>query len=168
MRSYISRTSRLILVAFLVLFLALLALMLTRVILPDMVGNGADWIKAILIGMCVVISLRVLGRKGPQLIVDDEGIHHLQQHGFGLIPWDDIRGVSIATYRGMRLLRIDVVDPEKYREPLRRVNRDIARAGAALGSAGPLISLRGLSPGIDEVWEYLVREYPERIAGVTN
>ena len=73
----------------------------------------------------------------------------------GLIPWEDIRALSIGSVRSAKFLCIDVVDREKYLSRFPRWKRHLASANEALGFPPLTISFAGLTPGLKDVWAYV-------------
>ena len=121
---------------------------------PGLVPSLVGWSGVAFFGLGFVAFPIMLGRKGPVVVIDEAGIED-RRWKFGVIPWADVRSLSILTIQSTKLLGIDLVEPEKYLARLPRWQRSLASANAWLGFPAFAISFAGLSPGIKEVWAAL-------------
>lgn len=103
-------------------------------------------------------------RRGPHLIIDEEGIED-RAGGFGRIAWEDVTAMSVRHPIGGRgradFLCLQLVDPEKYlcRLPVRQ--RVLAGGQAAVGYPETVINFAAYRPGlpesVDQIREILLR-----------
>jgi len=131
--------------------------------LPQAEARIAGWIGLAFFGLCFIAIVAQLFRGGASVILDDAGIHDLRS-SFGTIPWADILSLRIGSVESQRFLCVYVRDPGIYLARLPSHKRLIAQANPALGFPPVTIGFAGLSPGLDEVWNYVQTNYPEKIA----
>ena len=122
--------------------------------LPDPLPRVFGWIGVAFFGLGFVAFPVMFFRTGPQVVVDDQGIEDRRMK-IGVIPWQDIRSLSIGSVNSAKFLCVDLVDPEKYLSRLPPWKRRLAAANEALGFSALSISFAGLSPGLNEVWAYV-------------
>jgi hypothetical protein len=122
--------------------------------LPDLVARVAGWIGVGFFGLGFIAIPVMWFRTGPQIVINDEGIED-RRLKIGMIPWEDIRSLSLGSVNSTTFLCIEVIDPEKYLSRLPRWKRSLAKANTALGFPALTIGFSGLSPGVKEVWQYL-------------
>jgi hypothetical protein len=122
--------------------------------LPDLTARVAGWAGVAFFSLGFVAIPVMFFRSGPQVIVNEYGIDDLRLR-LGLIPWEEIRGLSIGSVHSTKFLCIDLVDREKYLSRLPRWKRSAAAANEMLGFPALTIGFSGLSPGLKEVWAYI-------------
>lgn len=128
--------------------------------LPELKPQIAGWVGVAFFGLGFLAIGAQLFRSKASVIIDDNGLHDLRS-SFGLIPWADITSLRIASVKSTRFLCVEVRDESIYLSRLPAHKRFIAQANASLGFPPVTISFSGLSPGLDEVWTYLQRTYPQ-------
>jgi hypothetical protein len=130
---------------------------LTRI--PEILSRGVGFTGLVLIGACAVAMLRLFVMWGPLAVVSEEGIWD-RSVGYGLIPWEEVRG---AVARG-QFLSIYVDHPETYvaRLPIHR--RVLARLNTAMGYEKVLINFTALTPGADHA-QSRIEEYLRAFLG---
>ncbi len=107
----------------------------------------------------VILSLF---KKGPALAVNENGIEDFRAK-WGLIPWTDIVYVKIGSIQGSRFLFVEVDDPNAYLSKVPAWQRALKDSNKSLGFPLIDINLNTLKPGLDEVWNYIKMNHPEKI-----
>jgi hypothetical protein len=127
------------------------------------VGPPLKWVAwivpAILYGIVAVICLRLYFRKGPQVVLNKEGIEDKRQ-ALGVIPWNEIRRFSVHSLHDVQFLSIDVADPDKYLSRLTRWNRFGSTSLLKNGFPAIAISFVHLDRSLDEVWSFICEHHP--------
>jgi hypothetical protein len=91
-------------------------------------------------GMCGVLLARMLLDPRPALVLDRDGLHdRASALAAGLIRWPEISRAATFTYRGQRMLGIDVHDPAALLARVTPVKRYVMRTNVRL--VGPLVSI---------------------------
>ncbi len=117
---------------------------------PRLVG----WVGIVFFGFGFIAFPVMFFRSGPQVVVSDAGIED-RRLKLGLIPWEDIRALSVGSVNSAKFLCIELVDREKYLSRLPGWKLRLAVANEALGFSPLTISFSGLAPGLKEVWAYI-------------
>lgn len=66
-------------------------------------------------GLCVVFIAKKLSDKTPGLIINNQGItDNSNAVPIGLIPWDDINGISMTNVANQKFLMLIVKNPDEY------------------------------------------------------
>jgi hypothetical protein len=121
---------------------------------PGLEGRVVGWFGVAFFGLGFVVFPIMAFRTGPQVIIDEEGIHDRRMK-IGVIPWQDIAGLSIGSVHSAKFLCVDLVDREKYVSRFPRWNGPLFAVNQSFGIQGLTISFSGLHPGLKEVWLYL-------------
>lgn len=109
-----------------------LAIVIGVVGLVTFLGFGVTW---------VVLSRR----KGPGLVVDDEGFDDRSSAvAVGRVPWSDVRGLSEWTASGSSSVVVHVADPDVYLVRLPWLARRLARVNVAMAGSPVTIASTGL------------------------
>jgi hypothetical protein len=148
------RTSKAKLLGLLALTCAMVGASYFCTTLPDTLARGVGWIGVAFFGLGFIAFPIVFFRAGPQVLVNEDGIDD-RRLKLGLIPWSDIRALSIGSVNSVKFLCIELVDPEKYLSRLPRWKRALAAANEGMGFPALSIGFSGLSPGLEKVWSYL-------------
>ena len=98
----------------------------------------------------------------PAHTAREAGIHDVRS--FGKIPWAEIVSLRIGVEKPVRFLCVEVREPDTYLSRLPLHERLLTRTNPSFGFAPITISFMGLSPGFDEVWGYIQKIHPEKIA----
>lgn len=131
--------------------------------IPTAIAQIVGWVGLVFSGLCFIAMLLQLFRRGPAVILDEEGIHDLRS--VQTVPWDDILSLSIGWVESSRFLCVEVRDPSIYLAHLPSHKRLLAKGSAVMGFTPITMSFQGLTPGIDQVWSYIQTHHPEKIAG---
>ncbi|MBI3862590.1 MAG: hypothetical protein HY290_11925 [Planctomycetia bacterium] len=119
------------------------------------------WIvPAFLYGIAAVVCLRSYFQKGPQVVLNREGIEDTRQ-ALGVIPWKEIRRFSIHSLHDVEFLSVEVADPDKYLSQLTWWNRFGSTSLVKKGFPAIAISFVHLDPSLDEVWQFLCERHPD-------
>ena len=120
-------------------------------------GSVAGWVGlvgVILFGIGGVIGLVQGTRRGPRLTIDDQGVND-RTLGVGVIPWDDIAGVSVYGLAQEPRLALNLRNPAKYVARASGVIGVLARRHLASGFPPFSINLAGLDADPDRVIELI-------------
>jgi hypothetical protein len=122
-------------------------------------GREPGWILfGIFSFLTMGISIQIR-RVRPVLFFTDQGIED-KRLNIGVIPWEEIRGISVTRLKHSTLLGVDVIDPEKYLAKMPGWQQAIFRANK-LGGLPPItMGLGYLEPGVNEVVAYLRNRVP--------
>ncbi len=122
--------------------------------LADPFARVIGWAGVGFFGLGFIALPVMFFRTGPQVIINEDGIEDRRLKA-GVIRWDDIAELFIASIGGSAFLCIVVADPEHYLSRLPAWKRAFAVANEPLGFPPLTITFAGLSPGLTEVCEYL-------------
>jgi hypothetical protein len=90
--------------------------------LPELKAQIAGWVGLPFFGLAALGVLRMLAQSGPVVVIDAEGIHD-RRWSVGVIRWEDVTRVWVASVSGNRMLCIEVSNPEDYQARMRRWER---------------------------------------------
>ena len=71
------------------------------------------WVTAAFFGYCVLLLLREVLDRTPQLLVQDEGLTW-RRWGRKEIPWREITQIELKEHRGAEVIAIRLRDPDRY------------------------------------------------------
>ena len=149
------RPSRLKIAGLLVLTCVMVAVSWFCTTLDRVVPGIVGWIGVALFGLCFIGWLRAWLRAGtPTIIVGPDGIED-RQSGYGFIPWQDVTDLTVHSVFGTKLLSVHVADTDAYLARVSAKRRLVAAANRSLGVAPITLGFVDLSPGIDEVLNYI-------------
>jgi len=114
----------------------------------------AGWSGLVFFGLCFVAIALMAFQRTPQVVISEDGIDD-RRWKLGVVPWDDVRDMSMRSMGNNRFICVELVDPEKYLGNLSWWQRKLMRANTAVGFPGLVVNCTGLSPGVDEVWAHL-------------
>jgi hypothetical protein len=122
--------------------------------LPGLTPQVVGWMGVGFFGLGFIALPVMFFRTGPQVVINGEGIED-RRLKIGVIPWENIRSLSIGSVNSAKFLCVELSDPERYLSRLPRWSRSLAAANEALGFPALTISFSGLSPGLKRVWAFL-------------
>jgi hypothetical protein len=131
--------------------------------LPGLLPQVVGWIGVGFFGLGFIAFPVIFFRTGPQVVINDEGLED-RRGKIGVIRWEDIRSLSIASVYSAKFLCVELSDPEKYFSRLSRWGRWLAAATETVGFPALTIGFSGLRPGLKEVWACLHARYSRRCA----
>lgn len=149
------RPSRVKLLGLLGLTGLMVAMSYSLTTLHDVLSRSVGWVALVFFGLCLIAEGVMFFRTGPQVIINDEGIEDRRMK-IGVIRWEDILSLRIDKVESTKFLCIELVDPEKYLSRLPQRGRWLVTVAERMGFPGVTIAFVGLSPGIQEVWAYLL------------
>ena len=120
------------------------------------------WVGLCFFGVCLVLVVLRSFKKGPALAVNENGIEDFRTK-WGLIPWTDIVYVKIGVLQTTRFICIEVKDPKAYLAKLPAWQRPLKASNATIDFPMIDINFSALTPGLDEVWNYIKTTHPEKI-----
>ena len=117
----------------LVLGAALLSLRLVR---------WLGWALALCGGAYALVVLRALGEETERVVIDDAGIRD-SALPVGTIGWDEVRGASVQQIGSVRVVALEVRDPEQFIRRLPAGRQFIARKAQQGGLPALYLALVG-------------------------
>lgn len=130
--------------------------------LPTMSKKCLGAAGVLMFGLCLYQVITSLLKQGPGLIVDEKGIEDFQW-GWGIIPWSDIIYVSISTVKSTRFLSIETKNAQVYLSRVKGVACIWKYTNEILGFPPICSNFNILTPGVDEVFDYIKAKYPDKI-----
>ncbi len=116
----------------------------------------------LMFGLCFYQVIISFLKNGPGFVVDEKGIDDLQW-GWGLIPWSDIIYVSVKTVKSNRFLSIELKDPQVYLSRVKGITCVWKYTNEILGFPPICSNFNILTPGVDEVFDYIKAKFPDKI-----
>ena len=125
----------------------------TRSLPVNILCKTVSVIGVLFFGLCFVVCIRDWLRKGPVLIINEEGIDDKRLRT-GLIPWDEVDYIKVADMEAgghsNRFLSVHVDDEDKYLARMPGYRRMFARFSPSMGYSVVSIPFNTLSPGLDD------------------
>lgn len=149
-------------VPLILLVLAALAISYFITTLDRLRAQVWGWVGLCFFGVCLIMVIMRLFHKGPALAISEKGIEDFRTK-WGLIPWTDIDHVKISVLQSTRYICIEVTDPKAYLAKLPAWQRSLKASNASVDFSMIDINFGGLTPGLDEVWNYIKTTHPEKI-----
>ena len=103
--------------------------------------------------------VRAAGRRSPEVVFDESGIHVRRWH-LGTVPWHDFDEIFVYRTRGQRFLCVTFRDRDHYLARLPRWHRWLSAANERLGAGTLWISFQTLTPGLDAALAFLDARVP--------
>jgi hypothetical protein len=101
-------------------------------------------------GACLLYALWRLIRRRPGLIISEAGLFdNASPLSAGLIPWGDIVGLEIITFRRQKMLAVFVADPEAMMRRAPAFKRSLMRANVDLVATPIVIPRSALAIGLE-------------------
>ena len=95
-------------------------------------------------------------RRACFTITDSGIIDNMTVLGLGKIPWEEIDDIALDSYRGMDILLVGIVDPDKYLSVMRPVYRSILRGYIKKWNTPLVISERRLDYDMENLRDLLL------------
>jgi hypothetical protein len=114
------------------------------------VARWVGWALAIVGGGAAALTLRALGEETERIVIDDAGIRD-SVLPVGTIAWDELRGAEVRQIGSVRVVALDVRDPERFLRRLPATRRFIARKALEAGLPGLYLTLAGTEGNPDRV-----------------
>ena len=110
------------------------------------------WAPLLLGGAYALVLLRALGEETERVVIDDAGIRD-SSLPVGTIGWDEIRGASVRLIGSVRLVALEVRDPECYIRRLPPARQFIARKALEADLPGLYLTLVGTDADPSQIVE---------------
>ena len=133
--------------------------------MPGVFERVVGWVGVAFFGLGFIAFPIMFFRTGAQVIINDEGIEDRRMK-VGVIRWEDIVSLHIASIESTKFLCIEVDDPQKYLDRLPRWTRPLTAATKAMNLPPLAIGFAGLSPGLKEVWAHVQERVAQRATEV--
>jgi hypothetical protein len=130
--------------------------------LPSMTKKCLGGAGVLIFGLCLFQVITSFFKQGPGLVVDEKGIEDFQW-GWGLIPWSDIIYVSVMTVKSTRFLSIETKNAQVYLSKVKGITCIWKYTNEMLGFPPICSNFNILTPGVDEVFDYIKVKYPDKI-----
>jgi hypothetical protein len=124
------------------------------------------WGLVFLGGAYASVLLRALGEETERVVIDDSGIRD-RALPVGTIGWDEVRGASVQEIGGVRVVTLQVRDPERFIRRLPATRQFISRKALLSELPGLYLTLVGTEADPAEIAEAIrqrVRASPEETA----
>lgn len=128
-----------------------------RLGLPPWLG----WALVLFGGVWALALVRALGEERERVVIDDAGIRDTQLP-VGTIGWDDVRGAAVREIGAVRVVALDVRDPERFIRRLPPARQFIARKALEAGLPGLYLTLVGTDADPARVAEEICRRVRPR------
>lgn len=101
------------------------------------------WAVVVIAGVPGLILLRGMGEDTERIVIDDAGIRdsHLP---IGIIGWPEIKGATVQTIGGTKVVNLELRDPERFLRRLPAPRQFIARKAHEAGLPGVYLALQGI------------------------
>jgi hypothetical protein len=119
------------------------------------------WFGVVFFGWAFVIAGMQLFRRGPSLVMSEEGISGPRM-GSQLVRWSEIASVSVREVEHRRFLCLWLHDTEGYVARLPPVRRLAAKSSMAMGFPPTAVTFTGLTPGLPQALEYVLQYVPSK------
>jgi hypothetical protein len=132
----------------------------------DPTGVLIGWVGIVVFGLFGVAGVAMMLRRGPGLVVDDEGFTDSSSVlAMGRVPWSDVVNVWEWKATSTTNIVVTVRDPEAYLARLRGPARWAARANVGMVGSPVALASTGLRISSGDLLELLtsrLRAYQER------
>lgn len=130
--------------------------------------TGLAWTAIGFFGLCALIGIRKLFDQRPGLILSDKGIvDNSSGISAGVIPWEDVSGITQYQLQSQTFVSILVSDPEKYVLKGGLMKQLANRANMKMCGTPLNISSNSLKISHDELFE-LMSEYYQKYGNKTQ
>jgi hypothetical protein len=107
-----------------------------------------------------LMILRSLGEDTERVVIDDMGIRD-SNLPVGVIGWSDIKGATVQTIGGTKVVGLELRDPERVIRRLPAGRQFIARKAHEAGLPGVYIALNGIDADPTRIAELIRRRARE-------
>ena len=132
-----------------------------------LVATIASWFGFLFFGLVLIKIVWDLLRPGPRVIINENGIED-RRLGIGLVTWNEITAIELRWMGRAKFLCVEVRNPDRYVSAMPLHIRLFVWANGLLGYPPITITFAGLSPGIQEVWEYINTHHPPPAPAATE
>lgn len=117
------------------------------------------WFGLVFFGFAFLKALLDLLRPATKIIINDKGIED-RRWRVGVVPWDEITAIELRSIGPAKCLCLKVRDPDKYIDRMSAIHRCCVWANGLFGYPPISIAFTGLSPSIEQAWEYIKTNHP--------
>jgi hypothetical protein len=112
-------------------------------------------------GFCAVFAAKKMFDNRPGLIIDQLGItDNSSGVGGGVIPWNEIDGISTAQVQSQRFILVMVSDPDKYIAAQHgSFKRRMMKINYRMYNTPVCISANGLQTNFDELYNLITTQF---------
>jgi len=104
--------------------------------------NAVAWTLVALGGALALVQLRALGEEVERVVIDDSGIRD-SILPVGIIGWSEVRGATVQEIGSVKVVALQLHDPERVIRWLPPARQFIARKALENGLPGVYITLVG-------------------------
>jgi hypothetical protein len=119
-----------------------LLLGLGAALLTVRLARWVGWVLVLSGGIWALIVLRALGEDRERLVIDDAGIRD-SALPVGIIGWGEVQRASVQRIGSVRVVALEVRDPERFIRRLPAARQFIARKALEAGLPGLYLTLVG-------------------------
>jgi hypothetical protein len=121
------------------------------------------WAVMLIASVPALLLLRSLGEETERIVIDDAGIRD-SHFPVGIISWTDIKGATVQTIGGTKVVSLELRDPERVIRRLPPARQFISRKALEAGLPGVYLALRGIDADPGQIAELISRRARE-VAG---
>ena len=114
------------------------------------------WGLVLMGGGYTLMVLRALGEDTERIVIDDSGIRD-SSLPVGTIGWDEVRGASVREIGSVRVVALDVRDPERFIRRLPAGRQFVARKALEADLPGLYLTLVGTEANPEQIVEAIRR-----------
>ena len=121
----------------------------------------AGWVVLALSGFYALFQLRSLGEEQERVVIDDSGIRD-SMLPVGVIGWVEVRGASVQQVGGVKVVTLQLRDPERFIRLLPKARQFIARKALEAELPGVYLTLVGTDGDPAKIAELINRRVEDR------
>jgi hypothetical protein len=114
------------------------------------------WTGLVFFGSLIVVFSRELLDSRPRIIINEMGIED-RKLGVGLIPWSEITGAYVKSFKGADFICLLLRNPEMWTHKLSPAAQKMGKANRALGFSDLNLILSGTDANSTRVLDLIVK-----------
>jgi hypothetical protein len=122
--------------------------------------SSIGWAVIMVAGVPALVLLRSLGEETERIVIDDAGIRD-SHFPVGIISWSDIKGATVQTVGGTKVVSLELRDPERAIRRLPPARQFICRKAREAGLPSVYLALKGIDADPGQIAELISRRARE-------
>jgi hypothetical protein len=118
------------------------------------------WAVILIASAPALILLRSLGEETERIVIDDAGIRD-SHFPVGTISWSEIKGATVQTIGGTKVVSLELRDPERVIRRLPPARQFISRKAREAGLPSVYLALSGIDADPAQIAELIGRRVRE-------